>query len=136
MSIKRILILEDDLHTQSVLTHHIANLEDELNKQSNPIQLATTILSEYTQVEEYINKTNHPFDIILLDRDDKIGGSFHVIDLNKFPKEKIIGISSTPPYNELLKQKGITKIVWKDYSNLDNFAAGVIRNMKLLISQL
>ena len=134
MNLLRILILEDDLQTQAVLLKHISDLENHLCQEGNPVKLSTTVISEYTQVEEYINKTSHPFDIILLDRDDKIGGSFHVLDFNKFAKNRIIGISSTPPYNDQLRYKGITKIVWKDYSNLENFAAHVIKNILLLIT--
>ena len=65
MNIYRILILEDDMQTQSILLRHIAELENELYHEGKLIQLATTVISEYTQVQEYINTTNHPFDIIL-----------------------------------------------------------------------
>ncbi|KKQ79741.1 MAG: Lon protease [Candidatus Daviesbacteria bacterium GW2011_GWA1_38_7] len=42
------------------------------------------MLSEYTQVEDYINKSKEfKFDIVLLDRDCKAGGSFHVLDIDK-----------------------------------------------------
>ncbi len=128
----RILILEDDIKTLSKLMDRLYLLEEKLVKQGK--DLAITVLSEYTQVEDYINRTDKiTFDVILLDRDCKAGGSFHVLDLEKFGKDKIIGISSTPPYNEELRQKGVTKIIHKDFENLDNFSDKVIKAIESII---
>jgi len=127
MNIIRILILEDDLETLSILLDRLHKLEEKLTVEKEPTSIAVTVLSEYTQVEEYINKAkNITFDSILLDRDCKAGGSFHVLDINKYGIDKIIGISSTPPYNEQLKQRGVRNIVQKDYANLPRFADKVI----------
>lgn len=72
MKLVRILILEDDLFTQAALLSQIAVLEHEHLSSGKNIEIATTILSEYTQVDEYINKLNdNYFDIVLLDRDCK-----------------------------------------------------------------
>lgn len=127
----RILILEDDLQTLSKLFGKLSQLEDKYADSGLPIDFSTVVLSEYTQVEEYIN--NNPktqFDIILLDRDCKIGGSFHVLDIERFGAEKIISISSVPEYNEDARKRGIKRIVWKDYQNLENFADEVISRIQ------
>jgi len=132
----RILILEDDLKTLAVLLDKISKLEDDLISK-NCGDIAVTVLSEYTQVEEYINKLEKPdFDIILLDRDCKAGGSFHVLNLDKFNKDKIVSISSVPEYNEAAKNMGIGKIVWKDYDNLEKFADKVISEIKTIFSYI
>lgn len=130
MNTLKVLILEDDLETLSKLL----SLLDLIEKEQKGLDIAPTILSEYTQVEEYLNKVDtNKFDIILLDRDCKAGGSFHVLDLTKYPVDKIIGISSTPPYNEELRFKGVMRIVHKDYQNLDKFIEEVKKNIEELI---
>jgi hypothetical protein len=126
----KILILEDDLKTLSVLLDKLSLLEE--NNQI--VDFAVTILSEYTQVEEYINKKNDAdFDIILLDRDCKACGSFHVLDFDKFNLDKIISISSVPDYNEEAKKHGVSRIVFKDYQNLEDFSNKVIEEIKILL---
>lgn len=125
MKMYRILILEDDLETLATLLKYLTRLEKIIEKDGKDI--AVTILSEYWQVEEHINSsTTEKFDVILLDRDCKAGGSFHALDLNKYKEAEIIGISSIPEYNDQLQAKGIQKIVFKDYQNLDDFAFKVI----------
>jgi len=125
MKMYRILILEDDLETLATLLKYLSRLEKIIEKDGKDI--AVTILSEYWQVEEHINPSKtEKFDIILLDRDCKAGGSFHALDLNKYKNSGIIGISSIPEYNDQLQTKGIRKIVFKDYQNLDDFAFKVI----------
>lgn len=114
----RVLILEDDLETLSRLLQSLHMLQ----RRFDSIDIALTVLSEYTQVENYLNKADkNIFDIILLDRDCKAGGSFHCLDFSKYQISKIIGISSMPPYNEQLKQVGVKRIVHKDYQALDKF---------------
>lgn len=134
MKLKRILILEDDLETVSVLLDKLAKLENELMKSDNKIEFPVTVLSEYTDVELLINNLDQKkYDIILLDRDCKIAGSFHVLDIEKFGVDKVISISSTPPYNEDAKMRGVTRVVHKDYSNLNVFADSVMEHLKELI---
>jgi hypothetical protein len=124
----RILILEDDLKTLACLFEEIYLLEEKHQK-----FLSVTVLSEYTQVLEYINRLKGDyFDVILLDRDCKADGSFHILDIDKFGADKIIGISSIPSYNAELEEKGVHTIVWKDYKQLKSFAsevAGKIENI-------
>jgi hypothetical protein len=129
----RILILEDDLATLAILLDKLNRLEDEFTDKN--VDIAITILAEYTQVEEYINQDSRKttFDIILLDRDCKACGSFHVLDLEKIDKDKIISISSIPEYNQQAKEKGISKIVHKDLNNLETLSKKVTENIKRLL---
>jgi hypothetical protein len=116
---KRILILEDHLETLQKILQMLLPIDVEL--EYNREQLAVTVLSEYTQVEEYINKSEMSFDLILLDRDYKAGGSFHILDFQKFSPEKIIAISSFPKYNNQAREKGVVQVVHKDYQDLHGF---------------
>ncbi len=120
---KTILILEDDLKTLSKILRELAKLEED-----QPFYFSLVALTDYTQVEDYVN--NNPkarFDIILLDRDCKKGGSFHVLNLEKFGVDKVISISSVPEYNAQVQQRGVTKIILKDYQYLDKFAEEVVK---------
>lgn len=128
MNTIRILVLEDDLKTLSVTMDSLFELEEELVGKTD---FAVTVFSEYTEVKNYLNKIGKPnFDIILLDRDCKLCGSFHILDFEKFGKDKIISISSTPQWNEEAKAAGISRIVPKDYSNLDDFGKRLIKEVK------
>lgn len=126
----RILILEDNIFALAALTKAIAKLEDE---NINRFDVALTILAEYTQVEEYINKTNMEFDIVLLDRDCKSCGSFHALDFEKIGVDKIISISAIPEWNEEAKKRGVRRIVLKDLEKLDEFANKVREEIKAMI---
>lgn len=126
----RILILEDDLKTLSVIMDSLFELEE---NSSYKTDFAVTVFSEYTLVEDYLNKVQEPnFDVILLDRDCKMCGSFHVLDFDKFGKDKIISISSTPQWNEEAKDAGITRIVPKDYSDLEDFGNRLIEEITVV----
>src|SRR3989338_8106057 len=106
----KVLILEDDLETLSLLLKKLHQLEEKLVDSTSPMEFSTVTLSEYTQVEELINKSkNLEFDVILLDRDCKAGGSFHILDIERFGADKVISISSIPDYNEEAKARGITR---------------------------
>ena len=132
----RILILEDDLETLSLLLKKLYSLEEKLVNSEKPTDFSIVTLSEYTQVEEFINKSkNIDFDVILLDRDCKAGGSFHVLDLERIGADKIISISSIPAYNEEVKTRGVNRVVWKDYKNLDKFSDQVIIELEALITE-
>ena len=126
MKILRALILEDDILTLSKIFNTLSKIEDELG-----VDFSATVLSEYTQVEKYINKdTDNTFDLVLLDRDCKLGGSFHVLDFRKFAPDKIIGISSVFQYNEDLKKHGVKKVILKEYTKLDIFAEKLYLEIK------
>ncbi len=129
----RVLILEDDLETLSVIMSTLKRLEKNLLESANKSDIAVTVFSEYTQVEDYLNKLGKPnFDVILLDRDCKLGGSFHALDFEKFGVDKIVGISSVPAYNGNLTGLGVTKIVGKDYMQLDKFSEGLLETLTRL----
>lgn len=98
----RILLLEDDLRTISVLANRLSALEEG----RDDFDIALTVLAEYSQIEEYINNAKTDFDIILLDRDCKACGSFHILDFEKFGVDKIISISAIPEWNEEAKKRG------------------------------
>lgn len=111
---KNILILEDDLETLSVIFRVLYETK---------IDFAPIVLSTYEQVENLLNPSDLKFDLILLDRDCALGGSFHAIDFEKFGIDKIIGISSVPPYNEELLKIGVEAVINKEYQDLNKFAA-------------
>ena len=126
-----LLILEDDIKTLSVLLRHISDFEETLMPKYD---IDITIFSNYKQVETLVNNQPSDFyDIILLDRDCKMAGSFHVLNIEEIGVERIISISSTPQWNEEAQQRGIERVVYKDYSKLDTFARGVILEMKNII---
>ena len=128
------MILEDDLQTLAKILDRLYRLEERLTNGENPKEIAVTVLSEYTQVEEYVNANPNPqFDIVLLDRDCKAGGSFHTLDLAKIGVNKVIAISSIPQYNEEAKKRGITRIVHKDYSRLSYFTERLCRHIEEMI---
>ncbi len=129
-----LLILEDDVETLSVLLKHIAKLEEEIAPKAD---IDVTIFSNYKQVEDLVN--NQPadfYDIILLDRDCKMGASFHVLNIEKIDTEKIISISSTPQWNTEARARGVEKIVLKEYMDLDKFTKGVIAEMTQIINTI
>src|SRR3989344_9253200 len=129
---KTILILEDDLKTLSKLLAELAKLEED-----QPFYFSLVVLTDYIQVEDYINDNpKAKFDIILLDRDCKLAGSFHVLNLEKFGADKVIAISSVPEYNAQLKEKGVTKVVLKDYQYLDKFAEAVVKIIGEIVSKM
>src|SRR3989344_5422760 len=98
MKIIRILILEDDLETLSLLLKKLDLLEEKLANSASPKDFSLITISEFTQVQEIVNKSqNLEFDVILLDRDCKAGGSFmssilrdsERIKLSQFPQFRI-----------------------------------------------
>jgi len=128
----RILILEDDLKTLAVIMEELFRLEESLIDRQ--IDFAVTTFSEYNQVQDYLNQTPEPdFDIILLDRDCKLGGSFHVINIKKFGADKFIAISTQPEYNETAIKMGVKRIIRKDYKRLEEFASNLSDEIKNMI---
>ncbi len=125
-----LLILEDDIQTLSALLKEIANLEEQIS----PKDIDVTVISNYEAVEKWINKeSSEKYDIILLDRDCKMGGSFHILNIEKFGAEKIIAISSIPDWNKEAGKRGVKNVVWKDYNNLDDFAQKVGSAIRILL---
>lgn len=129
---KNILILEDDIQTLSKILDGIAKLE----KDFYPTDFDITVLSNYEVVEKWINKESaDKYDLILLDRDCKMGGSFHILDIEKFGPEKIISISSMPQWNKEAEARGVKNIIRKDYENLDTFVDSVISGIPKILKK-
>lgn len=127
----KLLILEDDLRALSFLLNRIAQLEEKLSD----MDIAVTVLSEYTQVEEYINNIQMNFDIVLLDRDCKACGSFHILDFEKIGVEKIISISAIPKWNEQAKEKGVKRVILKTHEKIEDFSDKVASEIEKMIEK-
>jgi hypothetical protein len=129
---KTILILEDNLRVVSMLLDKLYKLEGE-----QPYELSVLVLTNHLQVENYIN--NNPgadFDIALLDRDCKLGGSFHVLDIERFGGKKIISISSVLEYNQQAQSRGVSTAVLKDLANIKDFTDSVVKEVASRIREL
>lgn len=127
MQTYKILILEDDFEAVSKIMAELYNLEGHYA----PIDFDVTVLSTYEAVEKLINPQEAgAYDVILLDRDCKMAGSFHILDMEKFGLDKIISISSTPTWNEEAKARGVKRIVPKSFSDLEGFAMQIIEEIK------
>lgn len=120
--IKTILILEDNLHILSLLLEGLNELEDK-----QIFEFSVMILSNYKQVEDFITDNDKAdFDVIILDRDCKLNRSFHILDIERFGVDKVVGISTVPEYNEELRKRGVSHIVEKDLRSLDSFVEKVM----------
>ena len=129
---KTILILEDNLKVVSLLLKELFDLEND-----QPYDLSVILLTNYEQVENYVNENpKAKFDIILLDRDCKLNRSFHVFDIERFGAENVIAISSIPEYNEEVRLKGVKRVILKDMQQLDVFAKEVVREIGSMMSTL
>lgn len=130
MQTYKILILEDDFEAVSKIMAELYNLEGHFS----PIDFDVTVLSTYEAVEKLINPQEaNAYDVILLDRDCKMAGSFHILDMEKFGVHKIISISSTPTWNEEAKARGVKRIVPKSFSDLEGFAKNVAGEIKKIL---
>lgn len=130
--IKSILILEDNLKVLSKILDRLYVLEGD-----QPFEFAVMALTTSLQVEEYINSNpKAKFDIILLDRDCKIDGSFHILDIERFGKEKVISISTVPEHNNDAKLRGVERFVLKDIADLDAFAEKVVAQINEMIRKM
>lgn len=130
MKTYKILILEDDFEAVSKIMAELYNLEGHFA----PIDFDVTVLSTYESVERLINPQKAgAYDVILLDRDCKMAGSFHILDMEKFGVNKIISISSTPTWNQEAEARGVTRIVPKSFSDLEGFAKSVAYEIKKIL---
>lgn len=114
----KVLVLEDDLETLEYIFRVLKEVSIE-----KEIPIGVTTLPDYKQTDLFINKNPYfKYDILLLDRDCFLGGSFQVVNLDLFNKDKIISISSVPDYNKKAGEMGVTRFILKDYKNLDKFS--------------
>lgn len=126
---KTILILEDNLQVLSKLLDKLFVLE-----QDQPYDFSIIVLTNYQQVEEYVNSNpKAQFDIILLDRDCKLNESFHILDIERFGADKVIAISSVPDYNQEAKRRGVKRVVLKDFKALDVFVEKVVKEVERMV---
>lgn len=135
MKTRRVLILEDDLETLSLIMQGLRGLEDELSNAPAPSNIAVTVFSEYSMVEKAVNRVERvDYDLVLLDRDCKEGGSFHVLDFTRINPAHIIAISSVPAFNEEAAKRGVTHVVHKDYNRLPQFAETLMLEVRAVLS--
>ncbi|MCB1483071.1 MAG: hypothetical protein KDJ55_14195 [Rhodobiaceae bacterium] len=122
----RILLLEDDLEAAGKLLLALGRIEPHLA----PFDLDVTLLSTSDAVKELVNA--HPgrrYGIILMDRDCKMNGSFHVLDDMHFTPENVISISSTPMWNHVARDRGAVHVIPKSFGDLDGFAERVAQQV-------
>jgi len=125
----RILLLEDDIEVVALLAWSFIALEKKLQEMGSDLSLV--VLSEYSMVEDYINPDKkHEYDIVLLDRDCKMGGSFHALDFGKFDLDHIISISQIPQWNKEARKRGVTRVAQKDHEYITEFTAKVLEHIK------
>lgn len=120
MKLYRILVLEDNLDTLSIIMGKLLLIQRTEGNEKG-IKIAVTVMSEHTQVEQMVNPNDAIYDLILLDRDCCAGGSFHVLDFKKFNPDHIISISTVPEYNEEARRKGVKIFIRKNFSRLEEF---------------
>lgn len=126
---KTILILEDNLLVLSKLLDRLYVLE-----QDQPYDFSLMVLTNYRQVEEYVNHNpKATFDIILLDRDCKLDNSFHVLNIERFGAKKVIAISSVPAYNQEVQRRGVQRLILKDFKALDEFVQNVVSEVATML---
>jgi len=119
MKTLRILIIEDDLKTLSVITDRLFEIEETLVGKND---FAVTVFSEAHELQNYLEKfDNFFFDIVICDRDSKEGASFHALPLEKLGMQKIIAISTVPGYNDELLRRGAKRALTKDYEEIEKF---------------
>ncbi len=117
---KTVLILEDNPRVLTRIAMVLERLSGSLGIVFRPVSFPT-----YREAQDYLDMHGRSFDLILLDRNDRDGQSYHELGLEREGAGKIISISSVPERNEEAKRRGIRKSVLKDYADLEGFAAGL-----------
>lgn len=113
---KTILILEDNPMMLSGIAYLLQQIGEE-----HSIRFVPTTFPTVREAYAFLHAHTQEFDIVLLDKNDKIGESFHTLDLERLGVGKIISISSVPDSNEDAKKRGITKVAQKFYDEPDRF---------------
>ncbi|MEX0668786.1 MAG: hypothetical protein WD061_03560 [Candidatus Saccharimonadales bacterium] len=128
---KHILILEDLLEVQAALIKELAKLEEKLAE-----DIFITSYSNSSDVEKIVNQQPiDSYDVIILDRNAKDGGTFHILDINRFGLDKIISTSSMPSINKQLLKQGVAGAVDKDLNHLEEFASEVIDKLEKILAE-
>ena len=113
---KTILILEDNPLVIAQIVFLLQKIETEY-----PVEFIPTSFPTLKETQAFLQKNTQQFDIILLDRNDKIGESYHDLPLESLGLDSIISISSVQTRNEEAKKRGISKSILKDYEHLETF---------------
>ncbi len=134
----RVLILEDDLKTISVLLDKLSDLLI-LNQQTNELEKVNfdvTVIADSGKASRMLSMLgSEDFDLILLDRDCVSRGSFHAVGIGKFDPDRVIAISSVPEFNQELEEEfGITKRVEKRLGDLEGFAESVSQIVEKMLT--
>lgn len=120
-----ILILEDNDTALAVIRNVLHEISGERGVVFEKFQFST-----YMEAWEFLeHNPEKRFDLILLDRNDAAGESFHQLPLEDLGAEKIISISSVPWHNEAVRNRGVQRTVHKDYADPDAFAEGLKREI-------
>lgn len=128
-----VLILEDDLEVLSVILGKLYQLNERIVATKEG-RLLVTVYSTFEDVEELVNhQDKHKYDVILLDRDCGLGGSFHALNIEKFGGDKIIAMSMVPPYNDEAQDRGVNHRHDKNFSDLDSFADQLLESLELIL---
>lgn len=124
MKVINILILEDNLSVLIVILQTLARLI---------YAFAPVIVSTQEHVEKLINPSNQKYDLVLLDHNDPLSGSFHELNMAKHDPSKIIAISSVKSHNHSLLSLGVHRIVTKDYKYLPSFSVSLSQEIASIL---
>jgi hypothetical protein len=121
-----VLILEDTPQVIESLRTAIEGISNDTG-----VDLRTSIYTTSREVEEEVNRFPAGYyDAIILDRNAADGGSFHVLDIERFGAEKIISISSLPHLNLKAAERGVNRLVDKNHRDLAGFTAAVVVELR------
>ena len=119
MKTKSILVLEDNADVIAHIRTMLVGLEHTAGLRFRAVEFAHVYEAEaYLEIHH-----DDIFDVILLDKTDAAGESYHRLDLKRLGMEKIISISSVARSNAEARTLGVTRVIQKDYAGLDAFAA-------------
>ncbi|GAB4218684.1 MAG: hypothetical protein Fur009_0780 [Candidatus Microgenomates bacterium] len=136
MLAKKILVLEDNLKVVAKIIELLDKLESEKDYIFEVVVLSSSKLAKDFLLK---NKNNNfskiNFDVVILDRDCNLYGSFHeLLDKKLFDNNRVISISTVDEYNNQARKKGVKKIVKKDLKDLDKFAEKLTKEIEKILT--
>lgn len=133
---KKILILEDNLKVVAKIIELLDKLETEKDYIFEVVVLSSSKLAKdflLKNKDDNFSKTN--FDIVILDRDCNLYGSFHeLLDKKLFDNNRVISISTVDEYSNQARKKGVKKAVKKDLKDLDKFAKNLTKEIEKMLT--
>lgn len=133
---KKILILEDNLKIVAKIIELLDKLESEKDYIFEVVVLSSSKLAKdflLKNKDNNFSKTN--FDVVILDRDCNLYGSFHeLLDKKLFNNNRVISISTVDEYNNRARKKGVKKAVKKDLKDLDKFAENLTKEIEKMLA--